>query len=159
MATGGRAAHERETLIFSGLEHAERFREKVLERLEKKNISGPAQTKKIVADAVAEEFESEGEAVGGLWYPWQHSAEEHAEVQQLVDIAFAQNLTTALRLARKSPHYPRNLDLFHDVLTGEMYHVVSAQGVNRQAPAYYIGMAVVIIVGALFLVGVLWLSS
>ncbi len=126
-----RTPRERETLIFDRPEAARRFAERVAERLRRTARPGVQRGREMVAEAVAEEFAAHGEAAG-LTQPWQHTKEEHTEVQQLVDVAFARDLPAALRQARASAAYPRNIDLLHDVLTGELYAILQQRGLNRQ---------------------------
>lgn len=146
MAAGIRSPHERETLIFSTPERAEKFTERVLGRLEKVSLPGLGHKRQIVAEAIAQEFEREGEAVSLVRQPWEHTPQEHHEAQQLVDVAFAQDLPAAIRVARQSTHYPRNLDLLHDVLTGEMYQLVARQHLNRQPLGWSLWLAIGIVV-------------
>lgn len=127
-----RTPRERETLIYETPEEATTFREGVTEQLAEQPPA-TRDDRAVVAKAVAEEFAAEGVPVSErLDTPWQHSEAEHYEVQQLVDIAFSQDLKAALAQAKKSDHFPRNLDLLHDVLTGQMYDLITQQRLNRQ---------------------------
>lgn len=128
-----RSTYEKETLIFPNQEAAQSFREDVGEQLAQPAPAGVRRDKETVAAAVAKEFEQHGEAVGTIKEPWLHTPAEHEEVQQLVDVAFRRDLGAAIKQARQSQHYPRNLDLLHDVLTGEMYDLLREGGLNRQA--------------------------
>lgn len=127
-----RSPRERETLIFSTPEAAQEFSQQVQEKLRQPQTPGVNEQRERVGEAVAGQFVQHGESVAALRQPWEHSHAEHAEVQQLVDMAFAKDLPTALRQARTSAHYPRNLDLFHDVLTSELYDLVREQHINQQ---------------------------
>lgn len=144
-----RTLHERETLLFPTREEAQAWTEKVAEQAAATSRPGVRRDREVVAEAVAREFERQGEAVGSLTHPWEHSAAEHTEVQQLVDTAFAKDLGAALRAARGSDYYPRNIDLLHDVLTTEMYETIRTRRLNRQPVRVGIwvtgGVAVVIV--------------
>jgi len=127
-----RAPRERETLIFTSPEEASEFRERVAEG-ERQIAPGARRDREALSDAVAAEFEKHGDPVGLYEQPWEHDEEEHQQAQELVDVAFADDLETALKLARKSPQYPRIIDLFHDVLTGQMYDEMVKEGVNARS--------------------------
>jgi hypothetical protein len=127
-----RTPFERDTLIFPSALEADSFRERVGEQLASSDALLRAD-REVVAHEVAREFEAAGHPVGGtISHPWEHSADEHTEVEQLVDVAFAKDLPAALDVARQSSFYPRNIDLLHDVLTGELYEHVRESRVNRQ---------------------------
>lgn len=126
-----RGPRERETLIFDRPEAARRFAERVAERMARTSRPGVRRGREVIAEAVAEEFAAQGEAAS-LTQPWQHTREEHTEAQRLVDVAFARDLPAALKQARSSASYPRNIDLLHDVLTGELYAILQQRGLNRQ---------------------------
>ncbi len=129
-----RSARERETLIFATPEAAAEFKEATGEQLRaQEKTAGVGQKREVIADAVAAEFAKEGETVALVKTPWEHTSVEHEEVQHLVDVAFAKDLPTAIKQARGSPHYPRNLDLLHDVLTGEMYDAMKGSGIAKQS--------------------------
>lgn len=146
-----RTLHERETLLFPTREEAQAWTEKVAEQAAATARPGVRRDREVVAEAVAQEFEKHGEAVSGsLARPWEHSAVEHAEVQQLVDTAFAKDLGAALRAARGSDAYPRNIDLLHDVLTTEMYEAMRTHHLNRQP----MKVGLIVTIGVLMLVGV-----
>lgn len=132
MAHPERSPHERETLHLPNPEAARSWQEKLSPQLEQAKTPGVDARREAVADAVAQEFAAAGEGVSIVREPWDHTPEEHAEAQQLVDLAFAKDLNAALRSARQSPHYPRNLDLFHDVLTSELYELVREHQLHRQ---------------------------
>lgn len=126
-----RTPHERETLLFPNSETAQTFKENVAERMAQQPKSKEHQ-RAVVAEAVAQQFTQAGEAVDLVREPWTHTPAEHEEVQQLVNVAFQRDLGAAIAQARRSPHYPRNLDLLHDVLTGEMYDLLREGGLNKQ---------------------------
>lgn len=126
-----RSQHERESLIFPSVEKGQEFTEKIKQEWQKEPHTAEKK-KEVVHELLSHEFEKQGEAVGTISQPWDHTPEEHTEAQQLVDIAFAQDLLPAIKKARTSKHYPRNLDLMHDVLTEEMYAIVSEHHLNRQ---------------------------
>src|SRR3989344_3464796 len=114
-----RPLRERETLMYATPEQAQEWREGVAEKLQAQAGKTVRNDREVVAEAVAQEFSHEGYGVTTLKHPWEHTEAEHAEAQQLVDLAFAKDLSTALQQAKRSPSWPRNLDLFHDVLTTE----------------------------------------
>lgn len=154
-----RTPRERETLIFDRPEAARRFAERVAERLRRTARPGVKRGRETVAEAVAEEFASHGEAAS-LTQPWEHTREEHKEVQELVDVAFARDLPAALRQARASAAYPRNIDLLHDVLTGELYAILQQRGLNRQRwDTWPAAAGVLIIVSATLIVFLLLLLA
>ncbi len=130
MGIEDRTRGERETLIFHSPERATDFTERVESRIEKERKVGVTKEREIVSQELAAQFESEGHGVAPLAHPWEHSASEHKEAQQLVDIAFSQDLSVAIARAEQSPSFPRNIDLFHDLLTGEMYKAVVDARVN-----------------------------
>jgi hypothetical protein len=127
-----RTPREQATLVFSSPEEAARFKENVREKVEQQSLATSADQREAVAQTLAQEFTAAGEAVDVVREPWTHTPQEHHEVQQLVDLAFAKDLPTAIHRARKSPHYPRNLDLLHDVITGELYKLIAEGSLNRQ---------------------------
>lgn len=149
-----RTPQERETLLFPTREEAQAWTEKVAEQEAAASRPGVRRGREVVAEAVAREFERQGEAVGSLTHPWEHSAAEHTEVQHLVDTAFAKDLGAALRVARGSDAYPRNIDLLHDVLTTEMYETIRTHRLNRQPVrvGVWVTVGVIVLVG----VGVIW---
>lgn len=153
-----RTAYERETLVFKSAEEAGGFRERVERpsiRL-RQGLGGRAR----LAEELQEEFARAGETVGVIKTPWEHTPTEHEEVQRLVDVAFAQDLPAAIRQARASGRYPRNLDLLHDVLTGEMYELMRQHGLQKQPLGWTALAAVSVIVGTLLLVYILlvWMA-
>ncbi len=130
---------ERETLVFPDQERAESFRQEVGERLQTQNeVKGVDRTKEKIGEIVAEQIAAAGEAVDSIKSPWEHTKEEHEEAQILVNTAFAKDLTAAIKQAQSSPNYPRNLDLFHDVLTSEMYDLVVTSKLNKQPLAGWV---------------------
>lgn len=151
---------ERETLIFASPEEAALFREQIGETLDAQD-SHVRQDRQVVADAVAKEFEAAGQPVGGkVTHPWEHSTDEHAEVEELVDVAFAKDLPTALATAKKSNFYPRNIDLLHDVLTGELYEHVKENKVNKQGvERALIEMGAILLAAAVAVVLILFLVT
>ena len=129
-----RAPGERETLIFSSPEEAQDFRERVGDHEKRVAQEGVEQRREVLAEEVAVEFARHGDDIGQYEQPWEHDEKEHKQVQELVNVAFTDDLETALKLARKSAQYPRIIDLLHDVLTGRMYDEMVADGVNTQSP-------------------------
>ncbi|MFH1354209.1 MAG: hypothetical protein ABIH36_02880 [bacterium] len=150
----------KETLIFSTPEEAQEFKEQVGERMRRESGPGVVRQREAVGQEVAREFARQGEAVGTLSRPWEHTREEHAEVQGLVNMAFDQDLAMALGRARKSGNYPRNVDLLHDVLTGELYEAIQQRGINRQKVfSWPVKTGVIIIVVTLLLIFILFIIS
>ena len=138
-----------ETLIFPSTEAAGEFRERVEARAAKPRRD----VRQAVSDELTQEFESHGEVPSTLREPWQHTPEEHDEVQQLVNEAFSKDIASALAKARKSGHYPRNIDLLHDVLTNQMYASLVEQKANKQPMAVYsIAILSVVLVSLLLIV-------
>lgn len=133
MPSPERTPQERETLIFATLQEAQQFRDRVAENLKTPTPAGVTRDREVVAEVVADEFAQAGTPVTTVREPWLHTQAEHEEVQELVDLAFAQDLPAVIKVARQSAHYPRNLDLLHDVLTGELYHLVQ-EGKLAQQP-------------------------
>lgn len=159
-STTERTPQERETLIFSTPREGREFSERVGEALRQNEVAGLNRQKDIIADQVARQFARTGEGVATIRHPWEHTAAEHAEAQQLVDLAFAQDLWAAVGQARKSAYYPRNLDLFHDVLTNEMYDLLRQRNLQRQSvlPAVF-GSALIVVLGLFGMVLLVLFSS
>ncbi len=155
MAAPERTPQERETLIFRTPQEARDFRERVSEQLSQQPVRGVTRGREVVAAAVEREFAKHGEAAGLLPWPWEHTPEEHSEVQSLVDMAFAHDVEAALRRARRSNHYPRNVDLLHDVLTSELYALLQQREINRAPVAVRLVMMSAVILVALVLIIVL----
>jgi len=153
MPSQERTPQERETLIFSNPEQAGQFTERVEERWQNEQQQGIHRRKDVVREEVAKEFEKHGQGVQNqnIKHPWEHTPAEHEETQHLVDVAFSKDLSAALRLAQKSEHYPRNLDLFHDTLTGEMYELMHATKLNQQPLG---GWVIVAVVGMMIVIAV-----
>jgi len=128
-----RSPQERETLIFSSPEQAQEFAERVEDSARQEKVRGAKRQREVVAEAVAGEFVKQGEAVDSYVQPWGHNKEEHEEAQSLVNEAFEKNLSVAIKKAQSSDNYPRNLDLFHDVLIGEMYELLVNRKLNKQS--------------------------
>ena len=127
-----REPREKETLIFSEPEQAREFAERVGERAHRDSTPGVVRRREAVGQEVANELARQGEAADVLSRPWEHTGVEHKEAQELVDMAFDQDLSVALKKARASDNYPRNIDLLHDVLTSELYEILQQRGINRQ---------------------------
>lgn len=119
-----------ENLVFASSEEAVRFQESLEHRIEKERSQDISHGREIVAEELAKKFEEHGTGVSSLHIPWEHTQEEHREAQELVNVAFAENLHTAIAQAEKSDSFPRNIDLFHDVLTGELYDAVVRSRLN-----------------------------
>ena len=147
---------EREKLVFRNRGEARRFSERVIERVRRERRPDVERPQEIVEEEVAEEFAKHGQPVAIVREPWEHVPQEHAEAQQLVNYAFAHDLGAAIKRAEKSKYYPRNLDLFHDVLTGELYEALREQGLNRQpllarfSLVAFVGVVALIIIVLLF---------
>lgn len=151
-----RPAREQETLVYPSPDQAREFREGLREQLHLGRSRSVRREREAVAEAVAEEMAQLGESPQVYRSPWEHTEAEHEEAQQLVDIAFAHDLPAALRRARRSPHYPRNLDLFHDVLTNEMYDLLKEHRLDRQPLMGWLlvvlGIILVVLLTLLFIV-------
>jgi hypothetical protein len=148
-----RTARERETLIFSNREQAQQFQERLEGRVQREQQGGVDKRREVVADEIAAELEKVHDVPPALTQPWEHTAAEHEEVQQLVNVAFEKDLKAAISQARKSQHYPRNLDLLHDVLTGEMYSLLVSSRINRQPViGGVLGAAIVVLLAMALLV-------
>ena len=141
-----RAPREQETLVFETPEQAEAWRSQALEKLTQERSQGGQRQREVVGEMLADEFAKEGEGVEMIRQPWEHTPAEHAEVQELVDRAFASDLGAVIREARASKHYPRNLDLFHDVLTGEMYQLVVKEGLSKQPVGRWITVVLILVI-------------
>lgn len=150
-----RTPRERETLIFPTPDEAQGWLERVGERMSREDRRGIRRRRELLGEELADQFDQQGEGVKVISHPWEHTPAEHAEVQHLVDLAFARDLPTALRQARSSDYYPRNIDLFHDVLTTEMYELLREHGLNRQPISWGVLISVVIVVLAALVL--LWL--
>jgi hypothetical protein len=138
MGIEDRTRRERETLVFHSPEGATDFARTVENRIKKEDKPGVSQAREVVSQELAKQFEQEGHGVSLLTHPWEHSNEEHIEAQQLVDLAFAKDLSAAISEAEKSSSFPRNMDLFHDVLTGEMYEAIQKSRVHTQPVPHWI---------------------
>lgn len=153
-----RAPRERETLIYDTPEEADAFLESAHEQVRQQEGDARA-SRQVVGDKVAQEFASAGHAVDSLKTPWEHTAAEHDEAQALTNIAFSKNLGAALAAARASRTFPRNLDLFHDALTGELYQALLDHKVNRQPVFGFAALAAsVVLVVAILVVLLLALT-
>lgn len=151
-----REPREQETLIYATPEEAREFRERAGERLIQERKGSVRREREVIGEQVAREFEQNGESVETVKTPWEHTKQEHSEAQELVDLAFARDLPAALKEARASEHYPRNMDLFHDVLTGEMFDLVREHKLDEQPLAvwvmFIVGIGIMgILVGAILL--------
>lgn len=153
-----RSPQERETLIFPSSEQAREFAERVDEKSRQDKVRGVKRRREMVAEAVSDEFIKQGEAVNNYLQPWEHNKQEHEEAQKLVDEAFEKDLSVAIKKAQGSDNYPRNLDLFHDVLIGEMYEVLTERGLNKQRLAsrqvlWGMGVVILLLVAISVLIG------
>lgn len=137
-----------ESLIFTSKEKAGEFIERVEKRKAGEVRQGVRRDREVLADELAREIERQGEEAIDVSRPWEHSLEEHREVQALVETAFREDLVLALRKIRKSPNYPRIVDLFHDVLTDQMYEALVQAGLNKQR----IGKGMWGVVGLVFMI-------
>jgi len=142
-----------ESLIFSSREGANKFIERVEKRNAQETRQGVRRDRELMADELAKEIEKEGEEFIDTNRPWEHSPEEHREVQNLVEMAFREDLVLALKKMRKSDNYPRIVDLFHDVLTDQMYEVLLKARLNKQGMSngiwMLIGLVGLLVLGAL----------
>jgi hypothetical protein len=154
-----RTPHERETLIFPSSDEAKGWLERVGERLSREDRRSVRRRRELLGEELARQFERHGEGVGLIPRPWEHTQEEHVEVQKLVDLAFERDLPAALKVARGSDFYPRNVDLLHDVLTTEMYELLQEHKLNRQPISWGILLSVTILVLAMAGVALIWWQS
>lgn len=135
--------------MFATPEAAQVFRENVGEKLAAQPKGRVRRDKEIVGEVVAGQFAQYGEGAS-ITHPWEHTPTEHEEVQALVDMAFAEDLPAALKAAKQSSSYPRNLDLFHDLLTNEMYELVRQTNLTNQPLGLWLTeVAVIILLAAL----------
>jgi len=154
MSSPERAPHEKETLVHQTPEQAAEFQQEVAERVEQQRGDVVASPREAVGEVVADEMALHGHGVTELSQPWEHSEAEHVEAQALVDIAFDRDLPAALAKARASDTYPRNLDLFHDVLTNELYSMLVEHKLNHQPLAGW-GLLLAVIVLVALIAGLL----
>jgi hypothetical protein len=160
MAGQEREKRELETLVFRGPEQAREFAERVDERSRRESGPGAVRQQEAVGQEVAAEMARHGEAATVLSQPWEHTREEHEEVQGLVDMAFEQDLSVALKKARASESYPRNIDLLHDVLTSQLYEILQQRGINKQPlKSWPVITGTVVIVVVIMLIGLLLVLS
>ncbi|MDA1168926.1 MAG: hypothetical protein O3A36_01150 [bacterium] len=131
-----------EKLIFRSPEHAAEFTKHVEHRINQERKPDISNPKEIVSQELAKQFEIEGHGVSLLSHPWEHTKEEHAEVQQLVNVSFMHGLTSAIAQAEKSTSFPRNIDLLHDLLTGEMYDAILRSRIIVQRMPVWIYFAI-----------------
>lgn len=159
MPTVERTPYERETLVYQTPEQAQALHEKVGAEIVRRSGGKVSAPREAIGEIVANEIAQHGYGVTQLSQPWEHSGQEHEEAQQLVDLAFAKDLPTALAKARASSHYPRNLDLFHDVLTNELYTELVTHKLNRQPLAGW-SLLLLVIVLVITIAGLLlWLTA
>lgn len=148
-----------ESLIFTSKEKAGEFIERVERRKGRERRPGVRRDREVLADELAREIERQGEEAIDVSQPWEHSPEEHREVQALVETAFREDLVLALRKMRKSTNYPRIVDLFHDVLTDQMYEALVRAGLNKQRIGKgmwgIVGVVGLLVIGALLIFFVL----
>ncbi len=133
-----------ENLVFTNAQEAAEFRESVESNIMNNSVAGTHRPREILAEELAKKFAEHGVGVSSLHTPWEHSQEEHHEVQDLVNVAFADTLPAALRRAENSPLFPRNIDLFHDVLTGELYDAVVGQRLDTMHVSVFATIALVL---------------
>lgn len=154
-----RSPQERETLIFASPEEAKGFQERVRKQQEQQQKIDVKDDRAGISAALQQEFVQQGESVRTVKDPWEHSPQEHEEAQRLVNVAFEKDLSAAVKEARKSKHYPRNLDLVHDVMTGELYEVLKEHRVNKQPLEHWlIGISIGAGILLLIFLGLLWLG-
>ncbi len=154
-----RSPHERETLVFASPEEAKNFQERVVQKREQERQSDVRDDRSTISQELEKEFAQHGESVDTVKDPWEHSSGEHEEAQRLVNIAFEKDLSAAVREARKSKHYPRNLDLVHDVMTGQLYDMLREHKANKQPLSHWlIGVSIGAAILFLIFLGLLWMS-
>ncbi len=120
----------RERLVFPSPEASADFIRSVETRIQEESRPGISKQREIISQELGKQFDQAGHGVSELTHPWEHTDAEHKEAQELVDVAFHHGLSVAIAQAEKSSSFPRNIDLFHDVLTGEMYDTLKASRVN-----------------------------
>lgn len=140
-----RTPREQETLVYQTPQEAQQLTERIKLRVEQQQQTGQVAPREVIGEIVADELAMHGHGVSTLSQPWEHTEAEHTEAQQLLDVAFDRDLSVALTKARASKHYPRNLDLFHDVLTNELYQMIVQHKLNRQ-PLVGWGFLLIVIV-------------
>ncbi|HSX25171.1 MAG TPA: hypothetical protein VLG69_04365 [Candidatus Andersenbacteria bacterium] len=150
MSLERRIGGARDSLIFPSPEEANEFQESFDARVRTEKTPGATRKRELVSEELVKVFEKEGVAVTPIREPWEHTPQEHAEVQKLVEVAFASGLDIALKQAHESASFPRNIDLLHDVLTGKLYEAVVVSRVNVHHPS-----PLVLIVLLLIVVGIM----
>lgn len=141
-AKPGRAgARERPegSLVFSTEQEAERFGERIQERLaEIPESAGGAAVREAIRQELAEQT---GGVLGEEELPreWRYSPEDREKVQQYVNMAFERTLAAAVGallhdLDEKEVDRAerlRVLDLFHDTLVDYLYHAMLQRGLIK----------------------------
>jgi len=144
---------ERETLIFQSPERAEEFTAHIEQRIKEESTHDVSRGREVVSEELVKQFDQHGHGVAVLSHPWEHSVIEHAEAQELVNTAFTKDLSAAIAQAENSPLFPQNIDLFHDVLTGEVYEAVSRMRMNTQTMSYkmvtLLGLFAILVLGVI----------
>lgn len=144
-----------ERLVFANSQEGAQFREVVEKRIASERRADASKEREIVGEELAKKFDEHAVGVSPLRTPWEHTQEEHNQVQDLVTMAFTHDLRYALHHAENSPLFPRNIDLFHDVLTGELYSAVLNRRLNilHVSPLFIIIalVPVVLLIVAIFL--------
>jgi hypothetical protein len=143
-------------LIFPSVARATAFSEMVTERIAQEKKPGVRRAKEIISHELEKQFELEGHGVSSYAQPWEHTQAEHVEAEQLVRVAFAHGLSAALASAEQSPSFPRNIDLFHDILTGKMYEALVSSRVRAVEHVPYWIIALLILFFALLLSAILF---
>lgn len=137
--------------MFGTPDEAQSFRERAAEKMRSAEAPGVKHDRSALGEMVAQEMEAAGHPVDVITHPWEHTREEHDEAQALVDLAFEKDLPAAMRAAERSEHYPRVLDLFHDVLTNEMYPLIVQHKLNRQGLAGWVLLAAGVVAAVIVL--------
>ena len=135
MSVERRIGGGRDSLIFRTPEQANQFQESFERRVRAESTKGTIRKRELLGEELVKVFEQEGVGVNPIREPWEHTPQEHAEAQQLVEVAFASGLDVALKQAHESTLFPRNIDLLHDVLTGRLYDSVVASRVDVHHPS------------------------
>jgi hypothetical protein len=129
----------RGSLVFGTEKEAEKFGERVQERLAETAETGKENAaRKAIRQELAEHT---GGVLGEEELPreWRYSPEDREKVQQYVNMAFEQNLAAAVGallhdLDRKEVDRSerlRTLDLFHDTLVDYLYHAMLQRGLIK----------------------------
>ncbi len=159
MSVERRIGGGRESLLFRSPEHANEFQESFEKRVQTESKKGATREREVLGEELAKVFEQEGVGVTPIREPWEHTPQEHEEVQRLVEVAFEKGLDVALKEAHQSNTFPRNIDLLHDVLTSKLYDAVVASRVNNPNPSPLVFIGILLMVIGIIVAIVLFVYS